>query len=950
MTLDAVRAGRGAEASTGWTSGRSAAWIGAVAAMLGGLSITAVVVRSQQASATAEAGVRFQQHTERLQADIVKRFNQAVYGLNGARGVFAATHHRVDREAFRAYVQSRDLTAEFPGVRGFGYVQRVLRADLERFVATEQADNAPEFKVRTAGNAADLFIVKYVEPLSQNYPAWGFDIGSEAVRREAVEKAIETGRPTLSRRITLNRDNRQQFGFIYLVPVFRDGTDPTSPPQRRAAMTGLLYAPIIATEVLSGAAQQENDALDFQLSVRGTNGQDDPLFDSITDTVVTQLGKISAASRAGQSFRENRQFEVGSRSFTLMATSTQGFDNSVNRSASWWLGAGGSLISLMLAVTIWLLAAGRARAIGMAEAMTADLDRLAKVAKATSNAVIITDANRRMTWVNEGFTRITGYTADEAMGRAPGELLQSALTDQVAVRGVREALNTGAGCKVELYNRAKDGHHYWLDIEIQPLHGPAGQLTGFMAIESDITERKTLELRLAETAGALQDLYDHAPCGYYSIDAAGHFLGINRLALVWLGCDLNDVIGQLGPCDFFTEEGQAQFTHEFARFKGGQRIDGMEFDLVSRDGTQRRVSLSATAVLDADGRFLRSRSVMFDISETHRIRLQLRQLNLEQEAMLDNDLVGIVRLRDRTAVWKNRALDRLFGYGPDELLGQSARVLYPDDASFEALGAAAYPSLRSGTNFRTQLQMRRKNGDLIWIDLSGVMLRGTREDAQESLWMMVDITQIKTYQAQIERAAFHDALTELPNRILLSDRLCQALAIAGREQREVAVCYLDLDGFKNINDTHGHDAGDAVLRVVAQRLQSGVRPNDTVARLGGDEFVVVLTSVHGQADSLTVLQRLLADILQPIHLSTGAVVAVGSSIGVALSSDDGTTADELLIRADQAMFESKRAGRCGIRFYDVTSQVIDGRSGSRPSNAGLCGSTRPQGVVESDRR
>ena len=173
MPLEAVRAGRGAEASTEWISSRYAAWFGAVAAMLGGLSITAVVVRSQQASATAEAGVRFQQHTERLQADIVKRFNQVVYGLIGARGVFAATHHHVDRDAFRAYVQSRDLPAEFPGVRGFGFAQRVLRADLERFVAAERADNAPEFKVRTAGNAADLFIVKYVEPLSQNYPGVG---------------------------------------------------------------------------------------------------------------------------------------------------------------------------------------------------------------------------------------------------------------------------------------------------------------------------------------------------------------------------------------------------------------------------------------------------------------------------------------------------------------------------------------------------------------------------------------------------------------------------------------------------------------------------------------------------------------------------------------------------------------------------------------------------------
>ncbi|MBC7621725.1 MAG: CHASE domain-containing protein [Candidatus Saccharibacteria bacterium] len=931
MPTDATRPWKEGEASSERTGRRSVAWIGASIALLAGLSISAVVVRAQRASTAAEARVLFQQHTERLQVDIVKRFDQAVYGLKGANGVFAATHHHVDRDTFRAYVQSRDLPAEFPGVRGFGYAQRVLRPDLEQFVAAEKADNAPEFRVRTAGNAADLFIIKYIEPLAQNYPALGFDLGSDAVRREAVERAIETGLPILSGRIILTRDNVRRYGFIYLVPVFREGSGPTTPAERRTAVTGLLYAPIVATEVLAGAAQQEDDALDFQLSVRSAGNQDEPLFDSTSEIVVGSLGNAPAALNPGTSFREVQQFEIGGRPFTLTATSTPEFDNSVNRLTTWWLGVGGSLISLMMAVTVWLLVAGRARAVAIAEAMTIHLDRLAKVAKGTSNAVIITDTSRRITWVNEGFTRITGYTADEALGRAPGELLQSASTDQVVVQRVREALNAGLGCQVELYNRGKNGLHYWLDMEIQPLHGAAGQLTGFMAIETDISERKTLELKLAEAADALQDLYDHAPCGYYSVDAAGRFLALNNLALHWLGCGLDDVIGQLGPRDFFTDEGRAQFDQNFERFKAGQRIDGMEFDLISRDGTQRRISLSATAVLDAGGQFLRSRSVIFDISETHRIRLQLRGLNVEQEAMLDNDLVGIVKLRNRTAVWKNRALDRLFGYGADELLGQSTSVLYPDVASFEALGAVAYPSLQSGGNFRAQVQMCRKNGELIWIDLSGANLRDTHLHEQESLWMMVDITQIKTYQTQVERAAFHDALTALPNRLLLSDRLRQALAVAAREQHQVAVCYLDLDGFKAINDTHGHEAGDEVLRVVAQRLQSGVRPSDTVARLGGDEFVVALTPVHGRADSLTVLQRLLADIMRPIDLGMGAVVVVGSSIGVALFSADGTTADELLIRADRAMFESKRAGRCGIRFHGGNYVALEGEPPSEAS-------------------
>lgn len=894
---------------------RSAAWKGAGIALLIGLFVSTLVVRTQQAGATADASTRFRQHTERLQTDITKRFNQAVYGLNGARGVFAATHHLVDRDAFRAYVESRNLPAEFPGVRGFGYAQRVQRSDLEGFVARERTDNAPRFTVRTSGNATDLFVIKYIEPLAQNHPAWGFDLGSESVRREAAEKAIATGEPTLSGRLTLTRDDRRQHGFIYVLPVFRDGRDPATPTERRAALEGLLYAPIIATEVLSGAARQEDDALDFQLSVMGADGQAAPLFDSTTEIAVDPSENAPAVTHPRTLFRESLQFEVGSRSFVLTAWSTPDFDNSVNRSTSWWLGVSGGLLSILLTVTVWLLAAGRARAIAVAEAMTADLDRLAKVVRATSNAVIITDANRRMTWVNEGFTRITGYTAEEALGRAPGELLQSALTDQAAVGRLRKALDAGVGCQIELNNRGKHGRHYWLDIEIQPLHDAAGGVAGFMAIETDITERKALEAKLADAAHALQDLYDHAPCGYYSIDGFGHFLGINRLALQWLGCSLEEVMGRLGPRDFFTEEGRQHFDLQFANFKTGQRIDGMEFDLVSRQGTTRRVSLSATAVLDAAGRFLRSRSVMFDISETHEIRLQLRRLNLQQNAMLDNDLLGIVKVRDRTVVWKNRALDRLFGYADEELLGQSVRMLYPDDESFGAVGAAAYPILQNGANFRTHLKMRRKDGELIWIDLSGVMLRGTPDDAPQSLWMMVDITQIKDYQKQIEHTAFHDALTELPNRLLLSDRLCQALAIAARDHHQVAVCYLDLDGFKTINDVHGHDAGDEVLKMVARRMQAGVRPSDTVARLGGDEFVVLLTPVHGQPDCLVVLQRLLANIMRPINLATGAVVSVGSSIGVALNSPGGSMPDDLLIWADQAMFESKRAGRCGIRFH-----------------------------------
>jgi diguanylate cyclase (GGDEF)-like protein/PAS domain S-box-containing protein len=566
----------------------------------------------------------------------------------------------------------------------------------------------------------------------------------------------------------------------------------------------------------------------------------------------------------------------------------------------------GALLSLLLAATVYLLSAGRVRAQAMARSMTADLTRLAMVASRTTNAVVITDAERRITWVNEGFTRITGFTAAEVMGQVPGHLLQSERTDPQTVRAMREALEAGRGCQVELLNRGKDGRPYWLDIEIQPLRDEAGVLTGYMAIESDITARKQLQAQADEARQGLQDLYDNAPCAYYSLDSDGIFLQINAVGLTWLGCAAEEVIGRLRSADFLTDEGRAVFAANYPRFKAQGHVGGLEMDLVGRHGPPRRVSLSATAVYDADGHFVRSRSVMHDISETHRIRQQLHRVSTDQQAMLESDLVGIVKLRNRVAVWRNRALERMFGYEDGELLNVPARQLHADDHGYQALGEAAYAQLRTGARFRTQLQMRRKDGTLIWVDLSGIELPG---DGGTSLWMMVDITQSKAHEARMEHAALHDALTGLPNRLLLADRLQQALQSAQRSGHGLALAYLDLNGFKLINDTHGHNAGDEVLRAVAARLQAGLRASDTVCRLGGDEFVVLLTPMHSPAEATPVLTRLLDGLMQPITLASGVQVAVGSSLGLAHYPADGATAAALMQHADEAMYANKRAGR-----------------------------------------
>ncbi|MDH0867131.1 CHASE domain-containing protein [Mitsuaria sp. GD03876] len=640
--------------------------VGALLVLLAGLALTLSAMLWNRNRVVAEANRVLDAQTERLERDIVQRFVQPVYGLKGARGAISALNGRVARQAFRAYVQSRDLPREFPGVRGFGFVPRVPREQLDAFIAAERADGALQFSVRSRGDAPDLFVVAHIEPLSQNYPAWGFDLGSERLRRDAIERAIATGEATLSAPVGLVQDRAHGPGMLLLVPVFRDGADPVTPQQRRQALLGMLYAPLVAQEILAGLKEGLAAApMDFRLLVDDHGAGEDLLLDSATGIQPLNTPPEARPAFGSRIVADERRVEIAGRAFRIEAALTTAYERAVIDAAGWGPGLIGTLLTLLLAATTYLLAAGRARAQALADEMTEDL----------------------------------------------------------------------------------------------------------------------------------------------------------------------------------------------------------------------------------------------------------RRLTLDQQAMLDTEIIAIAKLRDRHIVWKNRALDRLFGYGPEELFDLPVRELYRDEATYVALGQNAYPVLRRGGHYRSQLQMRRKDGSLVWVDLNGVALPGER-DANTSLWMMADITQSKDYEARVERAAFHDALTGLPNRVLLADRLRQAMAAAQRQGQTVAVAFLDLDGFKAVNDTHGHDAGDEVLQAVAQRLSEGIRASDTAARLGGDEFVVLLTPLPDTAASRPSAERLLRAILEPVKLSSGATVQVGASFGVAHFPLDGVDAEVLLSRADQAMFDSKRGGRCRIRWLD----------------------------------
>ena len=577
-----------------------------------------------------------------------------------------------------------------------------------------------------------------------------------------------------------------------------------------------------------------------------------------------------------------------------------------------------SATSALIGLVVVKLQSASAAARKTLEALALNEGRYQAILEDQSDLICRFRADGHVIYVNEAYCRYFGASADDIVR---GKWHPLVVPDDLAHIERELARLSPDNPMVVIENRVvvADGSVRWAQFVNHAFFDDGGALLEVQSVGRDITDRKSLEARLAESLNELQDLYENAPCAYYSLSGDGTILRMNETGLNWLGRTRDAVIGKLKLPDVLTPEGQALFAETFQKFKAEGSVSNLDFDLLSLGGDLRRVNASATAVTGPDGQFLMSRSVMFDITELSEARHALRQLAREQDAMLDNDLVGIVKLRDRRIIWANRATHRIFGYATGELTGRNTRQLYADDEAFEVLGHQVYARAGAGEVFRLQFEIMRKAGERVWIDASGTRMSANHE---EWLWIFADITRLRKSQENSEYLSLHDDLTGLPNRRLLNDRLVQAISQARRTHRPLMLCYLDLDGFKPVNDRWGHAAGDRLLQQVATRLLGCVRTNDTVCRLGGDEFVLMLTDMDDVDEHEAVIGRVLAELARPFSIGADQHAIVTASIGIATFPDDADEAEPLLQRADEAMYQAKARGRNCTQRYQRMSQAL----------------------------
>ena len=481
--------------------------------MLGmGLSALAAQWSYQNVSDKAEA--EFQRLSNRTAQQVAARFDKPIYGLNGLRGVYAM-QTQVSRADFSTYVATRNLPQEFPGVQGFGFVQNVKKADLHTFLAMVRADRAPGFAVRQLADTAhdDLYLIKQIEPALQNVGVQGLDLGSEPLRRAGAQQAVDTGLPTVTGGITLMQHNKKMPGILLYVPIYDHGSRPVDVAARRAALVGLLYAPIVVQDLLAGIPDVVSGLLDFEVYDSALNAPNGTLMFDADDHVVKGASE-GVPPEANRHFSTRHALNLSGREFTLSMNSTPQFDALIDHTMSVLVFTGGMLTTLLLSLLMRLQAGSQKKAEQLAHAMTADLDRLAQVVKHSSNAAMLSDVNGVITWVNEGFTRLTGYRVDDAVGKTPGELIGSEKGDRATIQKLLDAQATGTICRVEVMNRAKDGREYWIDTEIQPQYDAHHKIIGFMEIGTDITAlRQTqarMELARRDTDALLGTLNLHA--------------------------------------------------------------------------------------------------------------------------------------------------------------------------------------------------------------------------------------------------------------------------------------------------------------------------------------------------------------------------------------------------------------------------------------------------------
>lgn len=542
------------------------------------------------------------------------------------------------------------------------------------------------------------------------------------------------------------------------------------------------------------------------------------------------------------------------------------------------------------------------------------------VLKSVMDCFWICNLQGRFMEVNDAYCKVMGYSREALLGMGIPDV--EALEKAEDTRAhIEKLISTGAG-RFETVHRHKDGHLLNFEVSANYLADGGGRIVVFLR---DITERKHSEQVLAQSEALFRTLAQVAPVGIFRTDAQGRNTYVNIQYCQIAGRFPKSALGSGWSEAIHPDDRQLVFERWNESVKNNTPFMS-EHRFLHPDGKVVWAVVQSRAEMTPDGEILGYVGTVTDITERKHDEEQLRvaavTFEMHEAIMITDADARIIRV--------NQAFIDITGYSPEEVVGKNPRILSSGRQDM-VFYAEFWQRLLSTGSWSGEIWDKRKNGQIYpkWLTITAVKNR--EGEISEYVSIFSDITARKHAEEEIRNLAFYDSLTRLPNRRLLLDRFRLALTVSARSNHYGAVMFLDMDRFKTLNDTLGHDYGDLLLIDVARRIQSCVREMDTVARLGGDEFIVLIEEVDENAEEASQKASLIAEkiraALSAPYMLKDHEYHSSPSIGVSLYCGSGESVDALLKHADLAMYQAKDSGRNAVRFFDpMMQQAVENRA------------------------
>ncbi|HXF80877.1 MAG TPA: EAL domain-containing protein [Usitatibacter sp.] len=893
----------------------------ALAALALGAAATLVAWLATGWQAEREGEGEFSARASRSAALIeqqVHRYLDVLYG------VAALAYHdaRVTRAEFSRYARALDLPRRFPGIKAIEYIERVPMAEREAFAQRAREDRSiepegyPGFAIHPEGDRPEYWVITFAEPRRGNEGVLGLDIRARDIPRAAAERARDMGEASATGKYRLAQEKGTSYGLVIYQPVYMPGEHRTL-DDRRQSLRAFVNVVTRVDDIFASLATEEPSGIAIRLYDLGPSGAP-PLAPG--PATLFYRSRSTEEERAPfwttTPHRETRDLTVAGRRWRAELEEPSSVTPWLQPLPLTALGAG-IVMTLLLAGLGHTIARTRGEAMVLASkatrALRAQLSFTQQLIEALPNPVFYKDSAGRYLGCNRAFEQFFGLPREQVVGRTYPEISPGAPTDAQehsdakllaepgAVSYESTAISAGGIVRDVLVNKAT-----FLD--------PGGDIAGIVGSLVDINERKKLEGATRASAELLRAVIQAAPVAIVARDLDRVISMWNPAAEKMFGWKEGEVVGT--PTTIVPPSRVAEAARLRVLAQDGQTTFVEETTRMHRDGHEVDVALSAAPIYGGDGKVAGTMVTIADITPRKIAEAALRESEAQLRLAMDAAQLGMWYWEcDTDRFTYSEGLNVLFGRpaeSPATDYRQLQERLHPEDR--ELFEATMRHALKKGEDFTVDYRVVWPDGTVHWIANRGQVHRGPDGRARRVVGVAMNITERKIAEQRIAHMAHHDALTGLPNRVLLRDRIQQAIAQAHRGGTQLAVLFLDLDRFKNINDSLGHQLGDRLLQSVASRILVCVREGDTVSRVGGDEFVIVIPGIGAAADASSVASKILEVLGTAFHLH-GNDLHVAASIGISLYPADGSDAETLMRNADTAMYHAKDSGRGNFQFF-----------------------------------